>query len=79
MPRVKRIAGGSGVPSCSELGEGHVDIDVLDQTMIELPGVTEPRNIATWSVVHIADSHVVMLARPEETAKLSAKATKRGQ
>ena len=41
MPRVKRIAGGSGVPSCSELGEGHVDIDVLDQTMIELPGVIE--------------------------------------
>jgi len=40
-PRVKRIAGGSGVPSCSELGEGHVDIDVLDQTMIELPGVRE--------------------------------------
>ena len=41
VPRVKRIAGGSGVPSCSELGEGHVDIDVLDQTMIELPGVIE--------------------------------------
>ena len=41
VPRVKRIAGGSGVPSCSELGEGHVDIDVLDQTMIELPGVRE--------------------------------------
>ena len=40
-PRVKRIAGRSGVPSCSELGEGHVDIDVLDQTMIELPGVRE--------------------------------------
>jgi hypothetical protein len=30
VPRVKRIAGGSGVPSCSDLGEGHVDIDVLD-------------------------------------------------
>ena len=29
------------MPSCSELGEGHVDIDVLDQTMIELPGVRE--------------------------------------
>jgi hypothetical protein len=29
------------VPSCSDLGEGHVDIDVLDQTMIELPGVIE--------------------------------------
>jgi hypothetical protein len=41
VPRVKRIAGGSGVPSCSDLGEGHVDIDVLDQTMIELPGVIE--------------------------------------
>jgi hypothetical protein len=41
VPRVKRIAGGSGVPSCSDLGEGHVDIGVLDQTMIELPGVIE--------------------------------------
>ena len=41
VPRVKRIAGGLGVPSCSDLGEGHVDIDVLDQTMIELPGVIE--------------------------------------
>ena len=41
VPRVKRIAGGSGVPSCSDLGEGHVDIDVLDQTMIELPGVID--------------------------------------
>ena len=29
------------MPSCSDLGEGHVDIDVLDQTMIELPGVLE--------------------------------------
>jgi hypothetical protein len=38
---VKRIAGGSGVPSCSDLGEGHVDIDVLDHTMIELPGIIE--------------------------------------
>jgi hypothetical protein len=38
---VKRIAGGLGVPSCSDLREGHVDIDVLDQTMIELPGVRE--------------------------------------
>src|SRR5712675_1894910 len=41
VPRVKRIAGGLGVPSCSELGGGDVDIDVLDQTMIELPGVIE--------------------------------------
>src|SRR5258708_4855284 len=40
-PRVKRIAGGSGVPSCSELGEGHVDIDVLDQPMIDLPAVSK--------------------------------------
>src|SRR4030088_1393251 len=30
VPRVKRIAGGSGVPSCSDLGEGHVGIEVLD-------------------------------------------------
>ena len=29
-PRVKRIAGGLGVPSCSDLGEGHVGIEVLD-------------------------------------------------
>src|SRR5438067_4016285 len=39
--RVKRIAGGSGVPSCSELGEGHGDMDVLDETMSDLPGVRE--------------------------------------
>jgi len=41
VPRVKRIAGGLGVPSCSELGEGDVGIDVLDHTMTELPGVRE--------------------------------------
>jgi len=41
VPRVKRIAGGLGVPSCSELGEGDVGIDVLDHTMTELPGVKE--------------------------------------
>lgn len=41
VPRAKRIAGGMGVPSRSELGEGDVGIDVLDQTMIELPGVRE--------------------------------------
>jgi hypothetical protein len=41
VPRAKRIAGGLGVPSCSDLGEGHVGIEVLDQTMIELPGVRE--------------------------------------
>jgi hypothetical protein len=29
-PRVKRIAGGLGEPSCSDLGEGHVGIEVLD-------------------------------------------------
>jgi hypothetical protein len=28
VPRVKRIAGRLGVPSCSELGEGHVGIEV---------------------------------------------------
>jgi hypothetical protein len=27
---VKRIAGGLGAPSCSDLGEGHVGIEVLD-------------------------------------------------
>jgi hypothetical protein len=41
VPRAKRIAGGLGVPSRFELGEGDVGIDVLDQTMIELPGVIE--------------------------------------
>ena len=30
VPRVKRIAGGLGVPSCSNLGEGRVGIEVLD-------------------------------------------------
>jgi hypothetical protein len=30
LPRVKRIAGGLGEPSCSDLGEGHVGIEVLD-------------------------------------------------
>jgi hypothetical protein len=29
VPRVKRIEGGSGVPSCSDLGEGPVGIEVL--------------------------------------------------
>ena len=30
VPRVKRIAGGLGVPSCSDLGERDVGIEVLD-------------------------------------------------
>jgi hypothetical protein len=30
LARVKRIAGGLGVPSCSDLGEGDVGIEVLD-------------------------------------------------
>jgi hypothetical protein len=30
VPRAERIAGGLGVPSCSDLGEGHVGIEVLD-------------------------------------------------
>ncbi len=29
LTRVERIAGGLGVPSCSDLGEGHVGIDEL--------------------------------------------------
>ena len=41
VPRVKRIAGGLGVPSCSDLGEGDVGIEVLGLAMIELPGVIE--------------------------------------
>ena len=32
VPRVKRIAGGLGVPSCSDLGEGDVGIEVLDRS-----------------------------------------------
>jgi len=31
VPRVKRIAGVLGVPSRSDLGEGDVDIEVLDR------------------------------------------------
>ena len=41
MPRVKRIAGILGVPSRSDLGEGHVGIGDWTITMIELPGVIE--------------------------------------
>jgi hypothetical protein len=41
IARVKRIAGGLGVPSRSTLGEGRVDIAALELTMIELPGVGE--------------------------------------
>src|SRR5947208_3492286 len=40
-PRVKRIAGGSGVPSCSELGEGHVGIEVLDRNDDRAPRVAQ--------------------------------------
>jgi hypothetical protein len=39
--RVKRIAGGLGVPSRSDFGEGHVNIGDWTMTMIELPGVRE--------------------------------------
>ena len=41
VPRVKRIAGGLGAPSCSDLGEGDVGINVWTAMMIELPGVRE--------------------------------------
>ena len=41
VPRVKRIAGILGVPSRSDLGEGHVGIGDWTITMIELPGVIE--------------------------------------
>ena len=41
MPRVKRIAGYSGAPSRSDLGEGRVDIEKLDKLDDELPGVRE--------------------------------------
>ncbi len=38
---MKRIAGYLGVPSRSDLGEGHVDIEYLDKFDAELPGVIE--------------------------------------
>jgi hypothetical protein len=41
VPRVKRIAGILGVPSRSDLGEGHVDIAALEYIDVELPGVIE--------------------------------------
>src|SRR5712671_3344491 len=41
VPRVKRIAGRPGVPSRSDLGEGHVDIEKLDKFDAELSGVRE--------------------------------------
>ena len=40
LPRVKRIAGGLGVPSRSDLGEGDVGIEVWTGDD-ELPGVIE--------------------------------------
>src|ERR1700726_2908208 len=40
-PRVKRIAGVSGVPSRWSIGEGHVGIDVLEHIDVGLPGVGE--------------------------------------
>ena len=40
LTRVERIAGGLGVPSCSELGEGDVGIEVWTGDD-ELPGVIE--------------------------------------
>jgi hypothetical protein len=41
VPRAERIAGRPGVPSRSDLGEGHVDIEKLDKFDAELPGVRE--------------------------------------
>jgi len=41
VPRVKRIAGLSGVPSCSDLGEGQVGTGNLNYADAELPGVIE--------------------------------------
>jgi hypothetical protein len=40
-PHAKRIVGTLGVPSQCYCGEGRVDIDELDKTMSELPGVSE--------------------------------------
>src|SRR3979409_432363 len=40
-PRGERIAGRPGVPSRSDLGEGHVGIEKLDKFDAELPGVRE--------------------------------------
>jgi hypothetical protein len=44
-PRVKRIAGGSGVPSCSELGEGYVGIEVLDRNDDRAPPGQRGRHV----------------------------------
>ena len=40
-PHAKRIVGTLGVPSQCYCGEGRVDIEELDKTMSELPGVSE--------------------------------------
>jgi hypothetical protein len=41
VPRVKRIAGSTRVPSRSDLGEGHVDTSKTWTMMVELSGVIE--------------------------------------
>ena len=41
LPARNGLRGGLGVPSRSDLGEGHVVIEVQDLSMIELPGVRE--------------------------------------
>jgi hypothetical protein len=41
VPRAKRIAGGLGAPSCSDLGEGQCRHRSSGLAMIELPGVIE--------------------------------------
>ena len=64
VPRVKRIAGRLGVPSCSELGEGHVDIDALDQTMIELPRGHRGRHVGKEWTAKARNHPRVALALP---------------
>ena len=45
VPRAKRIAGESGVPSRSDLGEGHVGIEVLDRSDDRTPRGQRGRHV----------------------------------
>ena len=50
VPRVKRIAGVSGVPSRSERGEGHVDVGELDHDEHRTPRGHRERHVRKeWS------------------------------
>jgi hypothetical protein len=45
VPRAKRIAGELGVPSRSDLGEGHVGIEVLDRSDDRTPRGQRGRHV----------------------------------